>query len=248
MAGLNKTFPGCSSIAFSSSQNLLIVRVESWYEAWQLQRENLYYFAYLSKYLGLNAVEIHHATPGKPKLRIPAILCTNFSFESPEMRNIQNMILSPALNNDSFFELMGLVDDDWLRLASEIHSENNPCFLVSMDYHRNILFNKAAVDLLHTTPDKLLQKPLPKMWVSQPQPIDYYRSLPNALIDFNQALRCNSASYLENFKFQNWKENAEENTAEWVEWRDNIEYKELPNGGHARKMVVLEWSPVSVPV
>lgn len=143
--------------------------------------------------------------------------------------------------------LWGCVSGEWLRIAMAISEEPLPCFLVSMDYHRNIMFNKAALELLHSTPHKLLTKSLPKFWVPKLEPVDYSEALPTSIVDFNEALRTSSSSRLNNFKFQGWKENAEENTAEWVEWTENVEYVELPNGGHARKMTVWDWREMAIP-
>lgn len=149
-----------------------------------------------------------------------------------------------AVMSNLFLGFSGLVNDGWKRIIDEIYEEQRPCFLVSLDFHRNILFNQAAVDLLNSTPEKLLTKSLPKLWVppSEIQPVEYDLKPPQKLVDFNSLLR--QQSTLRSHRFQNWKENAVSGTAEWVEWTDDISYHELPNGGNARKMVVLGWEPV----
>ncbi|AFZ11505.1 hypothetical protein Cri9333_0555 [Crinalium epipsammum PCC 9333] len=141
----------------------------------------------------------------------------------------------------------GLINDDWKQVIDEIYAEERPCFLVSMDFHRNILFNQAAVKLLNSTPEKLLTKSLPKLWVppKEIKPVEYDANPPQRLVDFNSLLR--QQSTLLSYRYQNWKDNALENTAQWVEWIDDISYKSLPNGGNARKMVVLDWQPTLVP-
>jgi len=140
----------------------------------------------------------------------------------------------------------GLINDEWKRIIDEIYAEKNPCFLVSMDFHRNILFNQPAVDLLNSTPEKLLTKSLPKLWIppTELKPVEYDISPPQRLVDFNGLLRQQSS--LSAYRYQSWKENADLNTAEWVEWIDDITYKSLPNGGNARKMLVLDWEPALV--
>lgn len=139
------------------------------------------------------------------------------------------------------FPLLGKVDDFWIRIAMEIHQESKPCFLVSMDYHKNILFNEAAVKLLNSTTEKLLTKSLPKFWVppQEIQPLDYDTIVPQQLTDFNSLLR--GQSILRSHRYQGWREDAQAGTAAWGTWVDDVYYKELPLGGNARKMVVLDW-------
>ena len=143
--------------------------------------------------------------------------------------------------------LRGLVSDEWLKLALSVHQEQCPCFLVSTEFHKNIVFNQAALDLLNAAPKDLLAQSLPKLWVPQNQilPIDYEQKLPPQLTDFNTHLR--QQSKLESFVFENWRSNYAEGTAIWTRWTNNIEYVELPSGGNARKMVVLGFEPVSNP-
>lgn len=165
-----------------------------------------------------------------------------------EFMNLPLVFFNPNVLES--FPLFGKIDDFWLGMAMEIHQEQKPCFLVSMDLHRNILFNEAAVKLLNTTSEKLLAKSLPKFWVppQEIQPVDYDANIPQQLTDFNSLLRGNSLLY--SHRYEGWREDAQAGTATWGTWVDDIEYKELPLGGNARKMVVLDWisTPSSTPL
>ena len=151
---------------------------------------------------------------------------------------IENTLIINANLLESF-PLRGLVSDDWMRLAMSVHQEDKPCFLVSIDSHKNVIFNQAALDLLNATPEQMFVQSLPKLWVPQHEilPVDYERKVPSKLTDFNSHLR--QQSKLESFVFENWRSNLGEGTATWTRWTDDIEYVELPGGSNARKMVVL---------
>lgn len=157
------------------------------------------------------------------------------------------MTNSAVLANANLLEslpLRGLVSDNWMRLAMSVHQEDKPCFLVSIDFHTNVIFNQAALDLLNATPEQMLVQSLPKLWVPQSQilPVNYERKVPSELTDFNTHLR--QQTKLESFVFENWRSNLGEGTATWTRWTDDIEYVELPSGGNARKMVVLGFEVV----
>ena len=154
-------------------------------------------------------------------LRIPVSMAKNNIYEEKTMLN-------------------GLVSEQWLRVAEEIHNESRPAFLVSINEHRNLLVNDAACKLMDCDAQTLLSRHLAQFWTlpGQVKPISYTVALPPNLQEFIKLLK--QQSELINHTFCNWKPAGDDNDAYWTEWNDDIKYREIM--GHPCRLMIVNGS------
>ncbi len=252
---LNSLFPGCLGLGATLDahhKQVLQIRLQDWQQVIQLKETHLYYFAKLAQDLHKDAVELWHegdeAEAMPSKIRIPAKLafkrsCSSTPSESLRMSDVA--ALDPLATTENPF-LSGLVTDSLLRLQQEVYQSSRPAFLVSINYHRNLIFNQAGLDLLDSTPQQLLKRNLSALWVppQQLKPVSYQEQPPPHLAEILKLLR--QQSELNSFSYLGWRNQGDER-AEWGRWTSDIRVREVAKGHYARLMLHCGWDPLPLP-
>lgn len=140
--------------------------------------------------------------------------------------------------------LTGLVQRHLLKIQEEVLESPLPTFLASINFHRNLIFNEAGMKLLNSTPQQMLARSLPSLWVppGELKPINYDKQIPPYLQEVLALLR--QQSELPAHRYWGWKSNGDEQ-AEWGQWVADIKLRDLGGGHYARLMVDRDWIPAA---
>lgn len=238
-------FPGClglESVRDNYHKDILRIKVENWSKVNELKKTHFYYFANLAQYLCKEAIEIYSEIG--PPLRIPAILAGKKSHGYiREHLNMSNAITQNDLLSEENPFILGLITEKLLNLQEEVLNNKRPTFLVSINYHKNLIFNQPGLRLLNCDPKQMLEREIPSLWVppGKIKPVNYRQQIPPHLDEIIKLLR--QQSELSSHSYAAWRTSGNA-SAEWGRWTADIKLRDLGGGHFARLMINQGWDSI----
>lgn len=206
------------SLPLGFQESCLYIKLDSELQAREFVKEQSAYLKRLACALDLE-IRVSYGNSYFPIRRPPS---NSSNFRSIQQQMTQLIQRYPFINGP----LLGGLDYDTVqKLADEVSRQTKPCFLVSMDRHRNLMCNQAALEMMESSPEELFNKSLAKMWVppNQLTHINYEVYLPPHLQEFHRLLK--QAGTLNDHKYRGWKNNGDDSKSIWVEWCTTISYR-----------------------
>lgn len=225
-------------LMYKEEDNFLYIRVDSQQEAASLLKDQYPFLQNLAAALEVKQIRVcwgpkgidKYYPVGRPGTAYNKLSCTKRKKENNRM--VAFIKEYPYINGP----LLGGCDYEVVqRLVDEISKLSVPAFLVSMDLHRNLIVNEAALIMMRSTPEELFRKNLSKLWVppTQLKPITYENQLPPHLQEVHTLLK--QTKELMNHSYYGWKNNGDDSESEWVKWTSDIKYRSLGKDRQGRE-------------